>query len=137
MPQFFIDRPVFAWVVALAISLAGLLAIPNLPVSQYPEVAPPSVTINANYPGASVDDVAESVASIIENELNGAKGLLYYESVSDSYGRAQITATFEPGTDPDMALVECSVGRRQRHHQQKSRVGLFNFQALINYRSRQ
>src|SRR5699024_4677498 len=74
MPQFFIDRPVFAWVVALAISLAGLLAIPNLPVSQYPEVAPPSVTINANYPGASVDDVAESVASIIENELNGAKG---------------------------------------------------------------
>src|SRR5690625_303007 len=106
MPQFFIDRPVFAWVVALAISLAGLLAIPNLPVSQYPEVAPPSVTINANYPGASVDDVAESVASIIENELNGAKGLLYYESVSDSYGRAQITATFEPGTDPDMAQVD-------------------------------
>ena len=106
MPQFFIDRPVFAWVVALAISLAGLLAIPNMPVSQYPEVAPPAITISATYPGASVDDVAESVASVIENELNGAKGLLYYESVSDSYGRAEITATFRPGTDPDMAQVD-------------------------------
>ncbi|HLR77771.1 MAG TPA: efflux RND transporter permease subunit, partial [Burkholderiaceae bacterium] len=106
MPQFFIERPVFAWVVALAISLAGLLAIPNMPVSQYPEVAPPSITISANYPGASVDDVAQSVVSVIENELNGAKGLLYYESVSDSYGRAQITATFEPGVDPDMAQVD-------------------------------
>lgn len=106
MPQFFIERPVFAWVVALAISLAGLLAIPNMPVSQYPEVAPPSITISANYPGASVDDVSQSVVSVIENELNGAKGLLYYESVSDSYGRAQITATFRPGTDPDMAQVD-------------------------------
>src|SRR5690554_3557315 len=106
MPQFFIERPVFAWVVALAISLAGLLAIPNMPVSQYPEVAPPAITISATYPGASVDDVAESVASVIENELNGAKGLLYYESVSDSYGRAEITATFRPGTDPDMAQVD-------------------------------
>ncbi len=106
MPQFFIDRPVFAWVVALAISLAGLLAIPNMSVSQYPEVAPPAITISATYPGASVTDVADSVASVIENELNGAKGLLYYESVSDSYGRAQITATFEQGTDPDMAQVD-------------------------------
>ncbi len=106
MPQFFIDRPVFAWVVALAITLAGLLAIPNMPVSQYPDVAPPSVTINATYPGASAQDVADSVASVIENELNGAKGLLYYESVSDSYGRAEITATFQPGTDPDMAQVD-------------------------------
>lgn len=106
MPQFFIDRPVFAWVVALAITLAGLLAIPNMPVSQYPEVAPPAITVSATYPGASVDDVAHSVASIIENELNGAKGLLYYESVSDSYGRAQITATFSPGVDPDMAQVD-------------------------------
>ncbi|MCB5363160.1 multidrug efflux RND transporter permease subunit [Pusillimonas sp. CC-YST705] len=106
MPQFFIDRPIFAWVVALAITLAGLLAIPNMPVSQYPDVAPPSVTINATYPGASAQDVADSVASVIENELNGAKGLLYYESVSDSYGQAEITATFQPGTDPDMAQVD-------------------------------
>lgn len=106
MPQFFIERPIFAWVVALAITLAGLLAIPNMPVSQYPEVAPPTVSITASYPGASVADVASSVASVIENELNGTKGLLYYESVSDSYGQAQITVTFEPGTDPDLAQVD-------------------------------
>lgn len=106
MPQFFIDRPIFAWVVALAITLAGLLAIPNMPVSQYPEVAPPAITISATYPGASVEDVASSVASVIENELNGTKGLLYYESVSDSYGSAEITATFRPGTDPDLAQVD-------------------------------
>lgn len=106
MPQFFIERPIFAWVVALGITLAGLLAIPNMPVAQYPDVAPPAIEITATYPGASAEDVASSVASVIENELNGAKGLLYYESVSDSYGQAQITATFAPGTDPDMAQVD-------------------------------
>lgn len=106
MPQFFIDRPIFAWVVALGITLLGLLSLPNMPVSQYPEVAPPAITISATYPGASADDAASSVASVIENELNGAKGLLYYESVSDSYGQSQITATFAPGTDPDMAQVD-------------------------------
>lgn len=106
MPQFFIDRPIFAWVLALGIALAGLLAIPNMPVSQYPEVAPPTVNINATYPGASASEVATSVSSIIENELNGAKGLLYYESVSDSNGQAQITVTFASGTDPDMAQVD-------------------------------
>jgi len=106
MPQFFIDRPIFAWVVALFILLAGLLAIPNMPVSQYPDVAPPAITITATYPGASAKEVAESVTSIIEDQLNGAKGLLYYESVSDSYGQSQITATFAPGTDPDLAQVD-------------------------------
>ena len=106
MPQFFIERPVFAWVVALAILLAGMLAIPNMPVSQYPEVAPPAISIRATYPGASAQDVANSVSSIIENELNGATGLLYYESVSDSYGGAQITATFAPGTNPELAQVD-------------------------------
>jgi len=106
MPQFFIERPIFAWVVALGITLAGLLAIPNMPVSQYPEVAPPAITINATYPGASAEEVSNSVASVIENELNGAKGLLYYESVSDSYGQAEITVTFKPGTNPDLAQVD-------------------------------
>ncbi|OZI76463.1 efflux RND transporter permease subunit [Bordetella genomosp. 2] len=106
MPQFFIDRPIFAWVVSLFILLAGLLAIPNMPVAQYPDVAPPAITITATYPGASAKEVAESVTSIIEDELNGAKGLLYYESVSDSYGQAQITATFAPGTDPGLAQVD-------------------------------
>ncbi len=106
MSQFFIERPIFAWVIALAITLAGLLAIPNMPVSQYPEVAPPAISIRATYPGASAQEVANSVSSIIENELNGATGLLYYESVSDSYGGSQITATFAPGTDPALAQVD-------------------------------
>ncbi|CAM4137830.1 multidrug efflux RND transporter permease subunit [Bordetella tumulicola] len=106
MPQFFIDRPIFAWVVALFILLAGLLAIPNMPISQYPDVAPPAITITATYPGASAGEVAESVTSIIEDQLNGAKGLLYYESVSDSNGQSTITATFTPGTDPDLAQVD-------------------------------
>ena len=106
MPQFFIERPIFAWVVALGITLLGILSLQTMPVAQYPEVAPPTITINATYPGASADDVASTVASVIENELNGAKGLLYYESVSDSYGGTQITATFDLGTDPDMAQVD-------------------------------
>ena len=106
MPQFFIDRPIFAWVVALFILLAGVLAIPNMPVSQYPDVAPPAITITATYPGASAKEVAESVTSIIEDKLNGAKGLIYYESVSDSYGTSTITATFAPGRDPDLAQVD-------------------------------
>lgn len=106
MPLFFIDRPIFAWVVALGITLAGLLAIPNMPVAQYPEVAPPTVNVEATYPGASAEDVSTSVASLIENELNGAKGLLYYESVSDSNGQLELKVTFEPGTDPDLAQVD-------------------------------
>src|SRR3546814_2008417 len=73
MPQFFIERPVFAWVIALAITLAGILALVNMPVSQYPEVAPPTISIQATYPGASADDVSKSVASVIENELDGAR----------------------------------------------------------------
>src|SRR3546814_3935085 len=77
-----------------------------MPVAQYPDVAPPAITITATYPGASAKEVAESVTSIIEDQLNGAKGLLYYESVSDSYGQSQITATFAPGTDPDLAQVD-------------------------------
>lgn len=106
MPQFFIDRPIFAWVVALFILLAGVLAIPNMPISQYPDVAPPAITITATYPGASANEVAEQVTSIIEDQLNGAKGLIYYESVSDSYGTSTITASFAPGTNPDLAQVD-------------------------------
>src|SRR3546814_4287113 len=106
MPQFFIERPIFAWVVALGIALAGLLAILNMPISQYPKVAPPAIKINATYPGASAEDVASSVASVIENELNGAKGLLYYESVSDSSCQAEITVTFKHGINPDLAQVD-------------------------------
>ena len=105
MPHFFIDRPVFAWVVALFILLAGALAIPQLPVAQYPNVAPPKVEIYAVYPGASAQTVDEGVVSLIEQELNGADHLLYFESQS-SLGSATITATFQPGTDPAMAQVD-------------------------------
>ncbi|MDH0649750.1 multidrug efflux RND transporter permease subunit [Pseudomonas sp. GD03858] len=106
MSKFFINRPNFAWVVALFISLAGLLVIPALPVAQYPSVAPPQISINASYPGASARVMVESVTSIIEESLNGAKGLLYYESTNNSNGVAEVMVTFEPGTDPDMAQVD-------------------------------
>ncbi|WP_439878590.1 multidrug efflux RND transporter permease subunit [Pseudomonas prosekii] len=105
MPQFFIDRPVFAWVVALFILLAGALAIPQLPVAQYPDVAPPQIEIYAVYPGASTQTIDESVVSLIEEELNGADHLLYFESQS-SLGSATIKATFQPGTNPEMAQVD-------------------------------
>ncbi|MGF6393823.1 multidrug efflux RND transporter permease subunit [Pseudomonas plecoglossicida] len=105
MPQFFIDRPIFAWVVAMFIVLAGALALPQLPVAQYPNVAPPQVEIYAVYPGASAATLDESVVSLIEQELNGADNLLYFESQS-SLGSATITATFEPGTHPDLAQVD-------------------------------
>jgi len=106
MPQFFINRPNFAFVVAIFICLAGLLAIPSLPVAQYPNVAPPQIMIYATYPGASATILNETVTSLIEEELNGAKGLLYYESSSSSNGMAEINVTFAPGTDPDMAQVD-------------------------------
>ncbi|MDX9698272.1 MAG: multidrug efflux RND transporter permease subunit [Rhodocyclaceae bacterium] len=106
LSRFFIDRPNFAWVIAIFIVLAGLLAIPSLPVSQYPNVAPPQISIWATYPGASAATVVDSVTSVIEEELNGAKGLLYFESSSSSAGTGQITVTFQPGTDPDLAQVD-------------------------------
>ncbi|MBB3811017.1 efflux RND transporter permease subunit [Pseudochelatococcus contaminans] len=106
MPSFFIDRPVFAWVVAIFMVLAGAIAIPMLPVSQYPEVAPPQVEISTVYPGAAPDQIYESVTSLIEEELNGVQGLLYFESTSDSTGAVTITATFAPGTDINFASTE-------------------------------
>lgn len=106
MSGFFIKRPNFAWVVALFISLAGLLALPALPVAQYPNVAPPQITITASYPGASAKVLLDSVTSVIEDELSGANGLLYFESTSNSNGVAEIVVTFRPGTNPDFAQVD-------------------------------
>ncbi len=105
MAQFFIGRPVFAWVIALFIVLAGLLALPNLPVAQYPNVAPPQIELTATYPGASVQTIDESVVSLIEQELNGVDQLLYFSSKS-SQGLATITITFQPGTDAELAKVD-------------------------------
>jgi multidrug efflux pump len=106
MSEFFINRPNFAWVVAIFILLAGMLAIPSLPVEKYPQVAPPQVRITATYPGASASVLNDSVTSLIEEELNGANGLLYYESSSSSNGFAEIVVTFRPGTNPNLAQVD-------------------------------
>lgn len=106
MPQFFIDRPIFAWVIAIAITVLGLIAIPQLPVARYPSVAPPTVSIYATYPGATPQMLNDNVVSLIERELTSVKNLLYFESSVDTSGSATITATFRPGTDPDMAQVD-------------------------------
>jgi multidrug efflux pump len=106
MARFFIDRPVFAWVIALAIILAGVLALPSLPVAQYPNIAPPNVSISATYPGASARTVESAVTAIIEREMNGAPGLLYMSSSSDAAGNVSINLSFKQGTSPDLAAVE-------------------------------
>jgi multidrug efflux pump len=106
MAKFFIDRPVFAWVVALFILLAGSLSILRLPIAQYPTIAPPAVVINATYPGATTQTIDESIISLIEQEMNGADGLQYMESQSQANGQAQVTVTFLPGTNPDLAAVD-------------------------------
>jgi multidrug efflux pump len=106
MARFFIDRPVFAWVIALAIILAGVLAVPSLPVAQYPNIAPPNVSISATYPGASARTVESAVTAIIEREMNGAPGLLYMSSSSDAAGNVSINLSFKQGTSPDLAAVE-------------------------------
>lgn len=105
MARFFIDRPIFAWVVALLVSLAGLLSLSSLPVAQYPDIAPPTVTVSATYPGASPRIVEEAVTAIIEREMNGAPGLMHISS-SSMTGMASITLSFKQGTNPDLAAVE-------------------------------
>ena len=106
MSQFFIGRPIFAWVIAIFIMLAGLIALPNLPVAQYPNVAPPQITIYTTYPGAAPEEIYQSVTRPIEQELNSVEGLIYFESTSDTSGLVSITATFEPGTDSSQASVD-------------------------------
>ncbi|MGB9988729.1 efflux RND transporter permease subunit [Pseudoduganella rhizocola] len=106
MAKFFIDRPVFAWVIALFILLGGALAITMLPVAQYPTIAPPSIVITANYPGATAQVLDDAVTSVIEQEMNGADGLQYVESESNASGGVTITVTFVPGTNPDLAAVD-------------------------------
>ena len=106
MAKFFIDRPVFAWVLALFILIAGALSITRLPIAQYPTIAPPSIVVTANYPGATAQVLDDSVTSLIEQEMNGADGLKYIESQSQANGSVTITVTFEAGTDPDLAAVD-------------------------------
>ncbi len=106
MPRFFINRPIFAWVIAIMVMLAGLLAIKTLPVSQYPPIAPPQITINAVYPGASAQTVQDTVTQVIEQKLNGIDNLIYMSSTSDSAGAVAINLTFKAGTDPNIAQVQ-------------------------------
>ncbi|WP_375787071.1 multidrug efflux RND transporter permease subunit [Bradyrhizobium sp. Pha-3] len=106
MPAFFIDRPIFAWVVALFICLVGAISIPLLAVAQYPIIAPPSISISTSYPGASPENLYNSVTRLIEEELNGAANILNFESTSDSLGQVEIIANFKPGTDTSQASVE-------------------------------
>jgi multidrug efflux pump len=106
MAKFFIDRPIFAWVIALFIIVIGAVSITKLPVAQYPPVAPPSIVLTAVYPGASAQTLEESVISVIEQEMNGSPGLIYMESVTQANGVGQITIFFEPGTNPDLAQVD-------------------------------
>ncbi|WP_420566086.1 efflux RND transporter permease subunit [Thalassobaculum sp.] len=106
MASFFIDRPVFAWVIAIVIMLAGGLSILRLPIEQYPNVAPPTVTVTATYPGASASTLENSVTQIIEQQMTGLDNLRYIKSTSDSSGTATITLTFNPEADPDIAQVQ-------------------------------
>ncbi len=106
MPRFFIDRPIFAWVISLFIMLAGCMAILHLPVAQYPSVAPPSVSISATYAGASAETVQETVTTVIEQRMSGLDHLLYMSSSSSASGQSTVTLYFEPGTDPDVAQVQ-------------------------------
>jgi multidrug efflux pump len=106
MVNFFIDRPIFAWVLAIVVMLAGALAITTLPIAQYPSIAPPAISIQVNYPGASADVVQSSVTQVIEQQLSGIDHLLYFGSESDADGSMTITLYFEQGTNPDIAQVQ-------------------------------
>ena len=106
MARFFIERPVFAWVIAIIIMMAGLMSLRALPIEQYPEIAPTTINVNAVYPGASAEAVEDSVTQVIEQRMTGLDGLDYISSTSNSAGISSITLTFEPGTDPDIAQVQ-------------------------------
>jgi len=106
MAQFFTERPIFAWVIALFIMVMGAVSITQLPISQYPPVAPPSIVVSAAYPGASAQTLEDSVLSVIEREMNGSPGLIYMESVSQADGSGTLTLSFQPGTNPDLAQVD-------------------------------
>ena len=106
MAKFFIDRPIFAWVIAIVIMLAGALTILQLPIAQYPTVAPPAISVSANYPGADAQTVQDTVTQVIEQNMNGIDNLMYMSSSSDSSGSMTLTLTFSSGTDPDIAQVQ-------------------------------
>lgn len=106
MADFFIERPVFAWVVAITISLAGLLAVYRLPVTQYPEVAPPAIMVSGFYPGSSPKNTQDTVVQVIEQQMTGLDGFRYMSSATTATGNFEILMTFDQGVDPDIAQVQ-------------------------------
>lgn len=106
MAKFFIDRPIFAWVISIFIIAAGIFGIKSLPVSQYPSVAAPTITLRATYPGASAQVMEDSVLSVIERNMNGVEGLDYLSTSADSSGSGSVSLTFTPDTDENLAQVE-------------------------------
>ena len=106
LSRFFLDRPVFAWVIAIMLMVLGCLAIYNLPISQYPPIAPPSIAIDSVYPGASAETVENSVTQIIESKMTGLDDMLYISGTSDSAGASRIELTFKAGTDPNLAWAK-------------------------------
>src|SRR5919107_2645123 len=106
MSKIFIDRPIFAWVIAIIIMLMGIGAIVSLPVAQYPDVAPPQINVRASYPGASAETLENSVTQVLERQLTGIDGLLYFQSSSTARGQVNISITFDKAVDPDIAQVQ-------------------------------
>ncbi|HEX8110872.1 MAG TPA: efflux RND transporter permease subunit, partial [Kofleriaceae bacterium] len=106
MARFFIDRPIVAWVFALIVMLAGVVSIERMPIAQYPPIAAPAITATSTYPGASAETVDTTVTQVIEQQMRGLDNLRYMLSNSDSTGQSQIELTFEPGTDPNTALIQ-------------------------------
>src|SRR6202790_5921752 len=106
MSKFFIDRPIFAWVIAIVLMMFGALAVVTLPVAQYPSIAPPAIAISVIYPGASAATVQSTVVQVIEQQLSGIDNLLYFSSESDKDGSMTITLSFQQGTNPDIAQVQ-------------------------------
>src|SRR5258708_14460544 len=106
MAKFFIDRPIFAWVIAIILMLAGIASVFTLPIAQYPTIAPPAVQISATYPGASAKTVENTVTQVIEQQMSGLDHLLYLSSTSDASGTATITLTCAAGTNPDIAPAQ-------------------------------
>ncbi|MBM0106039.1 multidrug efflux RND transporter permease subunit [Steroidobacter sp. S1-65] len=135
-PRFFIDRPIFSWVIALGILLAGALALRSLPIEQYPDIAPPSLTIAVTYPGADAATLETNVTQVIEQELNGVEGFLYMSSTSQSNGSASITVTFASGTDIDIAQMDVQNRLRsveQRLPEEVRRQGILVRQATSSF----
>ena len=106
MSKFFIHRPIFAWVIAIFVIIAGVISITKLPVAQFPSVAPPTINVTATYPGATSQTMTDSVLQLIEREINGAQGLMYMEASAPAGGQGTLTVTFAPGTNPDLAQVD-------------------------------